>query len=70
VLLQDGPAESPTCAPLSMKGVLFMEQAAYCLFETPLGACGIAWKERETSRIPPVVTFFQLPEAKKSMTET
>ncbi len=47
-----------------------MEQAAYCLFETPLGACGIAWKARETSRTPPVVTFFQLPEATRSLTDT
>jgi O-6-methylguanine DNA methyltransferase len=53
-----------------MKGVLFMKQAAYCLFETPLGACGIAWKEQETSRVPPVVTFFQLPEATRSLTDT
>ena len=47
-----------------------MKQTAYCLFETPLGACGIAWNERETSRIPPVVTFFQLPEATRSVTDT
>ncbi len=47
-----------------------MTQAAYCLFETPLGACGIAWKEQETSRIPPVVTFFQLPDATRSLTDT
>ncbi|MCX6348021.1 MAG: methylated-DNA--[protein]-cysteine S-methyltransferase, partial [Candidatus Aureabacteria bacterium] len=47
-----------------------MKQAAYCLFETPLGACGIAWKERETSGIPPAVTFFQLPEASRSLTDT
>jgi len=47
-----------------------MKQAAYCLFETSLGACGIAWNERETSRIPPVVTFFQLPEATRSLTDT
>lgn len=46
-----------------------MEQAAYCLFETPLGACGIAWKAQEASRIPPVVTFFQLPEATRSLTD-
>lgn len=46
-----------------------MKQAAYCLFETPLGACGIAWKERETSGIPPVVTFFRLPEATRSVTD-
>ena len=47
-----------------------MKQTAYCLFETPLGACGIAWKEQETSRMPPVVTFFQLPEATRSVTDT
>jgi O-6-methylguanine DNA methyltransferase len=47
-----------------------MKQAAYCLFETPLGPCGIAWKEQEISRIPPVVTFFQLPEATRALTAT
>jgi O-6-methylguanine DNA methyltransferase len=52
-----------------MKGVLFMKQAAYCLFETPLGVCGIAWKEPETSRLQPVVTFVQLPEATRGLTE-
>jgi methylated-DNA-[protein]-cysteine S-methyltransferase len=52
-----------------MKGALFMTQTAYCLFETPLGACGIAWKEQGASRIPPVVTFLQLPEATRSLTE-
>ncbi len=46
-----------------------MKQADYCLFETPLGTCGIAWKERETSRIPPAVTFLQLPEATRRLTE-
>jgi len=47
-----------------------MKQAAYCLFETPLGACGIAWKEQESPRIPPVVTFVQLPEATRSLTDS
>ena len=46
-----------------------MDQSAYCLFETPLGTCGIAWKEPETSRIPPAVTFFRLPEATRSLTD-
>jgi methylated-DNA-[protein]-cysteine S-methyltransferase len=46
-----------------------MEQSAYCLFETPLGACGIAWKEGKGSRTPPVVTFFQLPEATRNLTD-
>jgi methylated-DNA-[protein]-cysteine S-methyltransferase len=53
-----------------MKGAKIMDQTEYCLFETALGACGIAWKERESSRIPPVVTFFQLPEATRSLTDT
>jgi O-6-methylguanine DNA methyltransferase len=53
-----------------MKGALFMEQAVYCLFETPLGACGIAWKEHGSSRIPPAVTFFLLPEATRRLTDT
>ena len=52
------------------EGAFFMKQAEYCLFETPLGACGIAWKGQETSRIPPAVTFFQLPEATRSVTDT
>ena len=46
-----------------------MEQASFCLFETPLGTCGIAWKGPETSRLPSVVTFIQLPEATKGLTE-
>jgi len=46
-----------------------MDQSAYCLFETPLGACGIAWKEQGTSHTPPAVTFFQLPEATRSLTD-
>jgi methylated-DNA-[protein]-cysteine S-methyltransferase len=53
-----------------VEGVLFMKRVAYCIFETPLGACGIAWKEQGSSRIPPVVTFFQLPEGTRSMTDT
>ena len=47
-----------------------MTQTAYCLFDTPLGACGIAWKEKETSRIPAGVTILQLPEATRSLTDT
>ncbi len=34
----------------------------YCVFDTALGTCGIAWSERG-------VTRFQLPEANRSMTE-
>jgi len=46
-----------------------MKQAAYCLFETPLGACGIAWSIPDPSDGQPVVTYFQLPGATRSMTE-
>jgi len=47
-----------------------MEQASFCLFETPLGTCGIAWKGPETSRLPSVATFIQLPEATRRLTKT
>jgi O-6-methylguanine DNA methyltransferase len=42
------------------------KQAAYCLFETPLGWCGIAWSERAGAT---VVTSLRLPEATREMTE-
>ena len=44
--------------------------ASYCLFETPLGTCGIAWRERRDSRSQPVVTAVQLPEATPRATES
>lgn len=40
-----------------------MKPSFYCLFETPLGTCGIAWRELDASGSPPVVTAVQLPEA-------
>ncbi len=43
-----------------------MKPAAYCLFETPLGCCGIAWREAARGA---VVSFFQLPEATPERTE-
>jgi methylated-DNA-[protein]-cysteine S-methyltransferase len=46
-----------------------MKQGAYCLFETQLGWCGIAWRESADLGIPVAVTSFQLPEASKEMTE-
>jgi O-6-methylguanine DNA methyltransferase len=46
-----------------------VKQTAYSIFETPLGACGIAWKKSDSSDGQPVVTFFQLPEATKKLTE-
>src|SRR5262249_28173511 len=47
-----------------------MKQAAYSIFETPLGWCGIAWCEEEDSCRPPAVAFFQLPEATPEKTES
>ena len=47
-----------------------MKPAAYCLFETPLGWCGIAWSERPNADPPYAVTSFQLPEATPELTES
>src|SRR2546422_1629824 len=47
-----------------------MKQAGYCVFETALGWCGIAWREGGDSGAPPAVTCLQLPEATAKMTET
>jgi O-6-methylguanine DNA methyltransferase len=40
-----------------------MKPFSYCLFETPLGSCGIAWRESVDSAAQPVVALVQLPEA-------
>src|SRR5260370_4086978 len=47
-----------------------MKQGAYCVFETALGWCGIAWRERGDSSAPSAVTCLQLPEATAKMTES
>ena len=47
-----------------------MKQVAYCLFETPLGWCGIAWSEGPNSGTRYAVTLFQLPEATTELTES
>ena len=47
-----------------------MKKAVYCLFETPLGACGIAWREAADSGSQAVVTAVQLPEATPQATES
>lgn len=47
-----------------------MKQGAYCIFETQLGWCGIAWIERGESSALPAVTCLQLPEATAKMTES
>jgi len=45
-----------------------MMQVAYCLFETALGPCGIAWSEGEDSQTPSVV-LLKLPDATAKLTE-
>jgi len=47
-----------------------MNKAAYCLFETPIGACGIAWRETADSGSQVVVSAVQLPEATRQATES
>ncbi len=47
-----------------------MKQVAYCLFETPLGSCGIAWREAGNSSTSPAVISLQLPEATTKRTES
>lgn len=46
-----------------------MTQSAYCLFETSLGVCGLAWGESPDPHLPFAVTAFQLPEATVELTE-
>jgi methylated-DNA-[protein]-cysteine S-methyltransferase len=43
-----------------------MKNIAYCLFETPLGTCGIAWRTSADSDSGAVVTAVQLPQATES----
>src|SRR5947209_4208597 len=47
-----------------------MKQAAYCIFETPLGWCAIAWHDGADSSASPAVTCLQLPEATVKLTES
>ena len=47
-----------------------MKNGVYYLFETPIGACGIAWRENADSRSQAVVTAVQLPEATPQATES
>lgn len=46
-----------------------MKKSAYCLFETPIGWCGIAWNESDALGVRTAVTIVQLPEATPQMTE-
>ena len=45
-----------------------MSHAGYCLFDTPLGWCGIAWRDGGASAASPAVTLLQLPEASAERT--
>lgn len=47
-----------------------MKQVSYCLFETPLGRCGIVWSEGQGYGTGYAVTLFQLPEATTELTES
>lgn len=47
-----------------------MKKDSYCLFETPLGTCGIAWRTPANSHALSVVTAVQLPEATPQATES
>ena len=47
-----------------------MKNASYCLFETQLGTCGIAWRTPADSDAPPIVTAVQLPGATPQATES
>jgi len=47
-----------------------MKQGGYCLFDTALGTCAIAWRESDAGGASPAVTFLQLPEATAAMTES
>jgi methylated-DNA-[protein]-cysteine S-methyltransferase len=47
-----------------------MKPVAYCVFDTPLGWCGIAWSELGDSRTAPAVSLLQLPEATMQRTES
>jgi O-6-methylguanine DNA methyltransferase len=46
-----------------------MKRAAYCLFETPLGACGLGWTESATCGGTVAVACLQLPETTPKATE-
>ena len=47
-----------------------MKKTAYCLFETPLGRCGIAWRTSADPDSRTVVTAVQLPETTPQATES
>jgi O-6-methylguanine DNA methyltransferase len=46
-----------------------VKQTAYCLFETPLGTCGIGWLETGAPRKTLAVACLQLPETTPKATK-
>jgi methylated-DNA-[protein]-cysteine S-methyltransferase len=46
-----------------------VDSAGYCLFETPLGTCAIAWGKPLEPGGRPAVTLLQLPETTAATTE-
>jgi O-6-methylguanine DNA methyltransferase len=42
--------------------------AYYSAFETPIGCCGVAWRDASEGSVPAVL-WFQLPEATAALTE-
>ena len=47
-----------------------MSHAGYCLFDSPLGQCGIAWRDDGPSVVRPAVTLLQLPAVTAERTES
>lgn len=47
-----------------------MKPDSYCLFETAIGACAIAWRDAANGDVPPRVAFVRLPEATGQLTES
>jgi len=47
-----------------------MNEATYCLFDSPIGRCGIAWRQARDGNAAWLVTSFQLPEAAPQTTES
>ncbi|BBA36297.1 methylated-DNA-protein-cysteine methyltransferase [Methylocaldum marinum] len=46
-----------------------MKPPHYCVFDTPLGPCGLAWRDGGPEGAPPAVVSFQLPDATVQATE-
>ena len=47
-----------------------MKPASYCLFDTVIGTCAIAWHEPAGPFAQPPIVLFQLPEATSEQTES